>query len=161
MDWFDWFDAALISYAYELLIELILGLMFLDWWRVKGSASSVYKWITILFFCLALNDLFQFVARFLYIYYPASVYKSFIDSNQWQYRSTPKLVALIYFLSFAVWQRWGKQTNLHNGVRQDMANGFTRLSAQIIAGELKFKGHSHQGLILGAEIILKPEGDPT
>jgi hypothetical protein len=161
VDWFEWFDAALVSYLYELVIEVILGLMFLDWWRIKGSASSVYKWITVLFFCLALNDILQFAARFSYVYHSASDYKAIIDSVQWQYRSTPKLVALIYFLSFAVWQRWGRNSVIHDGKRQDMANGFTYLQARIIAGELRFRGHSHQGLVLGAEIIIKPEGDST
>ena len=155
LDWINWEDAALQNYAIDAAIEGICGLMFADWWRVKGSASSIYKWLTFLLFSLFINDCAQFVVRYVWIYYP-TFYQEWISTVWWGYRTSPKTLALIYLLSFAIWQRYGKQSTYSDGIRQDMANGFEKLSAQIVAGELKFEGHSHTGLVIGAKIILKP-----
>lgn len=154
-DWFDWCDAALLSYALTGSISIICALMFADWWRLKGGASSIYKWITILLFSITLNDAFQVATRFTYIYFHGN-YEHLIDSSWWKYRSFPKLLALIYLLSFAIWQRWGRLSTIHDGIRDDMAEGFKVMEARIVAGEVRFEGHTHDGLILGAKLIIKP-----
>jgi hypothetical protein len=151
-------DAAVLSYTGTTLISIVCAILFADWWRVKGSASSIYKWITVLLFALAFNDAIQFIARYSYIYHH-DTYEHVIDSIWWQYRSIPKLVALIYLLSFAVWQRWGRASTYSDGIRQDMANGFNVLEARILQGEVRFAGHSHEGLILDARLIVKPVED--
>jgi hypothetical protein len=174
-DWLDWFDTAILSYAMTGVISVLCAILFADWWRQKGSASSIYKWITILLFSIAFNDALQVVTRWTYVYHHSD-YEGWIQSSLWQYRSLPKLLALIYLLSFAIWQRWGKASTLHNGIRNDMANGFEKihsliqagdlrvdtLEARIIDGELRFESHiKESGLIVAAKFILKPKGEKT
>jgi hypothetical protein len=159
-DMMDWSDPAIVSYALTFSISIICGSMFADWWRIKGNASSVYKWITALLFAIAFNDLAQLIARIYFVYIHQD-YEWAIKTVWWQYRSMPKLVALIYLLTFAVWQRWGSASTYHDGIRQDMADGFKSLDARIIAGEVRFEGHSHDGLVLGAKLIIKPLEEPT
>jgi hypothetical protein len=147
-------DPCLIIYALSTLIAFVCGAMFADWWRVKGSATSIYKWITILLFAFSCNDGVQFMARYIYLYNHEK-YEWFINSVWWQYRAAPLMVALIYLFSFAMWQRFGPKSTYHDGIRQDMANGFDKIEARIVAGEIRFEGHSHDGLILGAKIVIK------
>lgn len=155
LDVFTEFDPCLIFYTISTGLAFVCGAMFADWWRVKGSATSIYKWITILLFAFAFNDGVQFTGRYIYIY-SRDRYDWFINSLWWNYRAVPLMLSLLYLFSFALWQRFGPTSTYHNGVRQDMANGFDKLEAKIVDGELRFEGHSHQGLILGAKIILKP-----
>lgn len=155
-DVLDLVDPAIMVYMATSLVALVCGIMFADWWRVKGSASSVYKWITILLFTLVLNDAMQFVARYIMYYSPHDEYDRMVHSLWWQYRSVPKLAALLYLLSFAIWQRWGKASVYDDGVRHDMADGFKMVEARILAGEIRFEGHSHEGMVLGAKLIIKP-----
>jgi hypothetical protein len=157
LDFIDWADPCLAIYATDTVIAFICASMFSDWWRVKGSATSIFKWLTVLLFALFFNDGVQFYARWLFEYRPAQ-YTPFLDSWIWNYRSAPKMIALIYLFSFAMWQRFGSSSTYHDGIRQDMANGFNRIEARIVEGELIFDGHSHEGLKLNANIILKQKG---
>jgi hypothetical protein len=171
VDIVDWSDPCLIIYGVDTLIAFICASMFSDWWRVKGSATSIFKWLTILLFALTFNDGIQFYARWLYEYHNPQ-YKDFLDTWFWNYRSVPKMVALIYLLSFAIWQRFGSQSTYHNGIRKDMANGFDKLNtlieageirvdtleARIVDGELRFESHTHdKGMVVAAKFVLKPE----
>jgi hypothetical protein len=106
IDLFDWTDPCLVIYGVDTLVAFICASMFADWWRVQGAATSIYKWLTILLFALCFNDALQFYARFVFAYSPTK-YAAILDSWLWSYRSMPKMIALIYLFSFAVWQRFG------------------------------------------------------
>jgi hypothetical protein len=156
LDWFDWSDPCLAIYASVVVLSMTCGCLFADWWRVKGSATSIYKWITMLLFALAYNDGLQWILRYLYLHDPTA-YHSFVTSLWWEYRAIPKLAVLVYLMSFAIWQRFGRGSTYHSGIRADMANGFERLEGRIVAGELRFEGHSHDGLVIGAKLIVLTE----
>lgn len=154
MDVMNYCDPCLMVYGSIATLALSCAVFFAIWWHVKGSATSIFKWVTILLLSLAYNDSVNFVARYLYKFRP-ELLNDFMASAWWSYRSVPKLIAMVYLLTFAIWQRFGSHSTYHDSIRQDMAEGFEALDAKIIAGELKFEGHSHDGLILGAKIILK------
>jgi hypothetical protein len=158
LDYSERFNSCLAIYFIEASVALICASMFADWWRVKGSASSVYKWITLLLFAVAFNDGLQAYARYRFLYYP-DTYTAFLNSTLWEYRAIPKMISMLYLLAFAVWQRFGKGSTYSNGIRKDMANGFETLNARIVAGELRFEGHAHEGLVIGAKLILKAEAE--
>jgi hypothetical protein len=115
IDVVDWTDACLVIYGIDTVIAFICASMFADWWRVKGSATSIFKWLTVLLFALCFNDSVQFYARYLFEYRNPQ-YNDFINSWIWNYRSAPKMIALVYLLSFALWQRFGSQNTYHDGI---------------------------------------------
>jgi hypothetical protein len=158
LDFFDVCDPAILSYLTTGLAATISGLLFADWWRIKGDASSIYKWITLLLFALAFNDFIQCIARYAYVFQHGD-YERVIDSNWWQYRSAPKMLALIYLLSFAVCQRWRVPSVCVDDVKREMSHGITKLDAEIVSGELVLEGYSSEGLVMGAKIVLKPRED--
>ena len=147
-------DALLLYHGIIAGICLICAVMFADWWRVKGSASSIFKWITVLLFAIGVNQCVRFISHWVMIYEPC-FYDEFICSRFLVWQLVPLLVAMVYLLSFAIWQRFGHGSTYHDGIRGDMANGFERLSARIVDGEVRFQGHSHEGLVLDAKIILR------
>lgn len=158
IDYFKVVNALLMYHGIIAVICLICSVMFADWWRVKGSASSIFKWITVLLFAVGLNECAQFIAQWISIYEPCA-FGSFCASSFWMLRLIPLLVAMVYLLSFALWQRFGHGSTYHGGIRSDMANGFDKLSARIVDGEIKFLHHSHEGLVLDAKIILMASKD--
>lgn len=160
LDLVDWSDACLVVYAINAFVAFVCASMFADWWRVKGSATSIYKWITVLLFALTFNDIVQLYARYLFVI-DSVQYVDFMNSLIWEYRSVPKMIALIYLIIFALWQRFGRNSTYHDVIREEMSVKFGILSAKIVDGEVNFEGHSHEGLVLGAKIILKPRTNGT
>ena len=157
LDFIDYLDPCLMMYGSTAAISSICALLFADWWHKKGSASSIYKWLTVLLFALALNDWLQFATRYVYVTEPGK-YAAWLEAVWWEYRSVPKLLALIYLLSFALWQRYGSASVYHDvTIRQDMANGFERLEARIVAGELRFLEHTKEGAVLISKMIIQTE----
>jgi hypothetical protein len=138
VDYYDGTDSALMIYGVNAVTTLICACLFAGWWRAKGSATTVYKWITVLLFATSWNDSVQFYGRWLFVY-SKSQYLVLLESPWWEYRSVPKMIALIYLLSFAVWQRYGSTGTYQDCIRGDMSVGFTRL-------EDKLMGHYHDDL---------------
>lgn len=152
-------DPCVLIYSINTIVAFICASMFADWWRVKGSATSIYKWITVLLFAFAYNDLIQLYARYLFVY-RNDVYESFLNSLIWEYRSVPKMVGLIYLLTFALWQRFGRDSTYYDRIK-DPANGnIGSLQAHVVDGHIKFESfYPHAELVLNAKIILKSEAD--
>ena len=155
-DYQKWLDPCLVIYASTTALSFLCCGLFANWWRVKGSATSIFKWLTFLLLALGVNDVLQFIARWHFVYRPDE-YLPFVRSFMWEYRSVPKVLALVYLLAFALWQRYGKASTYHDAIRKDMVDGFETLDAKIVAGELRFEGHSHEGLVLGAKLIIRTE----
>ena len=154
LDYWSDLDACLMYYGVNSVVSVACAAMFADWWRVKGSASSIFKWITVLLFAISVSQASQFVARWMFVYNNCG-YETFLHSILWDMRSIPLTVAMIYLLSFALWQRFGRESTYYDTIRNDMVNGFDKLSAKIVDGEVRFSDHSHEGLILDAKIILR------
>ena len=154
IDHYEIADALLLYHGIIAGICMICAVMFADWWRVKGSASSIFKWITVLLFAVGINQCAQFVSHWVSLYGPC-FYSELVCSRFLVWQLVPLLVAMVFLLSFAIWQRFGRGSTYHDGIRNDMANGFEKLSARIVDGEIKFLHHSHDGLVLDAKIILR------
>jgi len=106
IDYYKIVNALLLYHGIIAGICLICAIMFADWWRIKGSASSIFKWITVLLFAISINQCFQFVSQWLSIY-ESCFYVEFACSKFLIWQLIPLLVAMVYLLSFAIWQRFG------------------------------------------------------
>jgi hypothetical protein len=159
IDAWNWQDPCLVFYGLQWSISLICGIMFWDFLRKRQGASRIYWWITLLLFAIALDAGIMFVARY-FLVYKGVIYATLVNSNLWNYRPVFKVLALMYLLWFAVKQRYSSGGTYYDGMRAAIENGFESLEAKIVDGEIKFEGHSHDGLVIGAKIILKAPGIP-
>jgi hypothetical protein len=148
-------DPCLIFYGLQWAISLICGVLFWSYLKCRRGSSKIYWWLTILLFAIAIDAGIMFAARY-YLIYKGVVYATLVNSTLWNYRPIFKVMALMYLLWFAVKQRYGKGGTYHDLARQgDMDNGFAKLEARILAGEIRFKEHTDLGMVLEAELIIK------
>lgn len=104
MDWANYYhdvNNPLIVYGIELFFIGICA-FFYTWWRFhQHRASSIFNWMTALFYFMFLETAMEFYARYLYIY-DRLEYSSYIMSFVWTFRSIPKIIALIYMTSLVI-----------------------------------------------------------
>lgn len=154
LDWMDIQDPCLVFYGLQWSMSMVCGVLFWDYLRRRRGASRIYWWITVLLFAIAIDAGIMFAARYFLVYHGA-VYTELVTSTLWAYRPVFKVVALFYLLYFAVKQRYGKGGTYYDVVRKEIQNGFERLEARILAGEIRFKEHTELGMVLEAELIIK------
>lgn len=104
MDWLNYYpdvNNPLIVYGIEIFfLSLCAG--FYTWWGIHNKhATSIYNWMTILLYCMIIDSLLEFYARYLYIY-DRLLYSKYIMSFIWYFRSIPKIIAIIYMASLVI-----------------------------------------------------------
>ena len=110
IDIFDIYDSCLTVYWMELIASLSCGVLYSWWWYSSGSASDVFRWLTVLFFAQAIRLIGNIIVRtnFLYginklgIAGPPPEYLDIL----WIFRNFPEFMALLFMLSLILSRIW-------------------------------------------------------
>jgi hypothetical protein len=158
----NWFDSALTLYG--LCLFFIAGCLSIwaYWWLKSITRSEMFSMVGLLLAAIAINMSMSAYARWQFVFHP-NCYRDLITTDTWAYRVGLELVILIWFFCWAVARcaqeraSPGKLAAYHNGIRKEMGQMFNTLDAKIVAGDLRFAGHTHdgKGLVIQAEIIIK------
>jgi hypothetical protein len=157
----NWADSALTLYGLCLLFIAGCLLIWSYWWLKSITRSEMFSMVGLLLVAIAINMVMSAYARWQFVFHPGS-YDDLITTDVWAYRVGLELVILVWFFCWAVARcaqertSTGKLTTYHNGIRREMGQMFDALDAKIIAGDLRFAGHTHDGtgLVLEAKIII-------
>jgi hypothetical protein len=102
IDYFNLFDECLTMYYLEMSISFSCAMLYAWWWWKSGSASDVYRWLTILFFAQVIRLIGNIIVRTEYIIQNPSEGERLgfiIDSYMWTFRNFPELIVLIFMLA--------------------------------------------------------------
>lgn len=92
---------SLLIYAIEMFILVACDIFYTWWWIHNGNASSIYRWMTILLYCLTFECAMELYARLLYLS-DFNSFKNFIETPWWHGRTIPKMFTLIYIISLII-----------------------------------------------------------
>ena len=160
------FDYALASYISCVSVLMCAASMLTYCW-IKRGASAPYALMTLMAWSMAFAIACQAVMRWTWLFNRAA-YERMMASNWWAYRKTSLLILACYLLAWII-GRYRAFSDMKKAIaagyiptkdeREQQANGLAKLKARVISGELRFAGHTHEGLLVDAKLILQTEKD--
>jgi hypothetical protein len=109
VDYFNLYDACLTMYYLEAAIAFTCGVFYIWWWYSSGSASDVYRWLTVLFFAQVIRLIGNITVRLNYLSIVETLPEpcGFVkDSPLWTFRNFPELLVLVFMLSLILARLW-------------------------------------------------------
>jgi hypothetical protein len=109
VDYFNLYDACLTMYSLEAAIALSCGILYAWWWYSSGSASDVYRWLTLLFFAQVARLTGNIVVRVNYLSIVETLPEpcGFVkDSALWTFRNFPEMLVLLFMLALILGRLW-------------------------------------------------------
>lgn len=144
----SWFDSALLLYGLCIFFVSSCLYIWIYWWFISETRSDMFAMVGLLLASIDLTMIMQFYARWQFVFYPNDC-NPLLNTDIWAYRVSLELIVVMWFFSWATGRFFGQRTGLStkecvNGIKKDMFNGFEKIDAKIVAGELRFEGHSHE-----------------
>lgn len=101
-------DTCVLAYKIQIILSTTCWLLYLFWWFVSGKPSSVYIWITWLFFSISFYVYVNMQGRILFLTGTKEEYLTYTSQPLWEWRMFPLTLALIYMLAFIIGRIFGK-----------------------------------------------------
>ena len=92
---------SLVVYIIEIVALMICDIFYTWWWIHNHRASPIYKWMTILLYCLTFESAMELYARSLYLS-DFNSFQHFVGMPWWYGRTVPKIFSLIYMISLII-----------------------------------------------------------
>jgi hypothetical protein len=160
----DWWDSAILMYSLCILFSVACLSIWAYWWIRSDSRSGMFVMVALLLSSLVVSLLLQTWARWNFLYH-RDCYQEILETNIWAYRIVFELMIIVWFFAWSIGRFFGprlcrrKGEVYRDGVCQKIDEDLKYLEGKIIDGEIAFEGHTYEGLVIGAKIILKPKKD--
>lgn len=109
IDYLNLYDECLTMYYMEALIAFACGILYCWWWYSSGTASDVYRWLTLLFFAQAARLVGNIIVRTGYLVGLGSLPEQcgFVKASYlWTFRNFPELLVLLFMLALIMGRLW-------------------------------------------------------
>jgi len=103
-------DMTFTLHIVSTIFALYLAVFFLRWWIAKGSASTVYAYITIMLVGIAIRGGFEMMARY-YFLTDMDRFTAFCHSSVWTARLVIQLIAMVFLAAYITRREYDSRKN--------------------------------------------------